>query len=232
MQADHASGEVQLDIAGWTPDPSPSWLTRVLAQIPLFGGLPKGDLGVVAGLVEMRHYVDGVRVVRAGTPGDCFHIVLDGRASVDPVVGRGRSLGPGAFFGELALLDGAPRVATIVADGELSTARLPGPAFRRLLREEPAIAAGLLPGLVGVVRDLQGPQTKGGDSAPPDDADAVGNPRTLLAWQLTLRHTQLFSTIPERHLKRVARRFDVSKWNEGSVLVRAGTRGGRSLRRP
>jgi len=225
MQADHSSGEVRLDIVGWTPDPSPGWLAGILGQLPLFGGLPKGDLRVVAGLVEMRHYVGGVRVVRAGTPGDCFHIVLDGRAVVEPVVGSGRSLGPGAFFGELALLDGAPRAATVAADGELTTARLPGPAFRRLLREEPAIAAGLLPGLVGVVRDLQGPQAEGGGSAAPDDAGALGDSRDLLAWQLALRHTQLFSSLPDSHAKRVARRFDVSKWTEGSVLVRAGARG-------
>ena len=225
MQRVHTSGEVRLDIVGWTPDPSPAWLTAILGQVPLFRGLRKDDLRVVAGLIEMRHYVTGVRVVRAGAPGDALHVILDGHAAVQPEAGGGHSLAPGDFFGELALLDGAPRSATVVASEGLTTARLPGPAFRRLLREEPAIAAGLLPGLVTVVRDLQGTELENGGSTPPEDAAAVWDARDLLGWQLALRHTQLFSSLPERRLKRVARRFDVTRWAAGSELVRSGARG-------
>jgi CRP-like cAMP-binding protein len=65
------------------------------------------------------------------------------------------SLEPGDYFGELALLDGAPRSATVSSVGELTTARVARPAFLKLLREEPTIAVGLLSGLVAIVRSLQ-----------------------------------------------------------------------------
>jgi CRP/FNR family cyclic AMP-dependent transcriptional regulator len=70
--------------------------------------------------------------------------------------GSTATLQPGDYFGELALFDGAPRSATVLAAGELTTARIVRGAFLKLLRQEPAIAVGLLPGLVGIVRELQG----------------------------------------------------------------------------
>ncbi len=63
------------------------WLSRALARIPLFEGLSKQDLRAVAGLADLRQYVDGVTVVRAGTPGDGMHVVLDGSAVVQPSAG-------------------------------------------------------------------------------------------------------------------------------------------------
>ena len=69
--------------------------------------------------------------------------------------GERRNLRPGEYFGELALLDGLPRSATIVADGEMTVARIGRPAFLRLLHEEPSVAVGLSMGLVGIIRRLQ-----------------------------------------------------------------------------
>ena len=227
MQKGERWGEVRLDVAGWTPHPKPGWLARVLGQIPLFGGLSKDDLRVVADLVQLRHYVTGVSVVRAGARGDSLHIILEGRAAVRPEVGDDRSLAPGDFFGELALLDGGPRAATVVATEGLSTARLPAPAFRKLLSEEPAIAVGLLPGLVHVVRDLQTPLPKSDSVAAlePLDGGSLGNTRDLLAWQMALRHAPLLSSLPDRHLRRVVQRFRVRRGAAGSELVRMGARG-------
>ena len=70
--------------------------------------------------------------------------------------GSATTLQPGDYVGELALLYGAPRSATVLAAGELTTARIARGAFLKLLRQEPAIAVGLLPGLVGIVRELRG----------------------------------------------------------------------------
>jgi CRP/FNR family cyclic AMP-dependent transcriptional regulator len=64
-------------------------------------------------------------------------------------------LKPGDAFGELALIDGAPRSVTAVAGPGLCTGCVKRADFRRLLRDEPAIAVGLLPGLVGIVRYLE-----------------------------------------------------------------------------
>jgi CRP-like cAMP-binding protein len=61
----------------------------------------------------------------------------------------------GDCFGELALLDGGPRSASIVASGELTTARIRRLDFRRVLHDDPVLARGLLNGLVRTVRDMQ-----------------------------------------------------------------------------
>jgi CRP/FNR family cyclic AMP-dependent transcriptional regulator len=135
-------------------------LRRLLVEtdIPLFRGLSKRHLRRVARLAELRQYVGSKPVVRAGSRGDAFYVILDGSAEVRTADGSTVSLQPGDYFGELALFDGAPRAATVSAVGELSTARIARGAFLKLLRQEPAIALGLLPGLVGIVRDLQGKQ--------------------------------------------------------------------------
>jgi potassium efflux system protein len=136
---------------------SPKDLERILAEtdIPLFGGLPKRHLRRLARLAELKQYVGSRPIVRAGTPGDAFYIVVDGSAEARTPEGLTVSLEPGDYFGELALLDGAPRAATVSSVGELTTARIARPAFLRLLREEPTIAVGLLGGLVAIVRSMQ-----------------------------------------------------------------------------
>jgi CRP-like cAMP-binding protein len=217
------------------------WLSRALAKAPLFHGLSKQDLRAVAGLAELRQYVDGVAVVRVGTRGDAMHVILDGSAVVQPTAGPERRLEPGDCFGELALVDGAPRAATVVAAGELATARIAGPGFRRILREEPLVAVGLLPGLVRVIRDLQAAlraessgrapdeQTPFGTAFDPEtgivDGSAVRDARDLLGWYTALRHVPLFETLPERHLRQVARRFAVRQYGTGRVVVRQGAKG-------
>ena len=133
-------------------------LQRLLAQtdIPLLRGLSKRHLRRVARLAELRLYVGSKPLFLAGSRGDAFYIILDGSAEAQLADGSTVPLQPGDYFGELALLDGAPRSATVSAVGELTTARIARSAFLKLLREEPAIAVGLLPGLVGIVRELQG----------------------------------------------------------------------------
>jgi len=129
------------------------WLST-LSEVPLFQALSKRHLGRVLRLAELRRFAAGGTIVRYGAPGDAFHIVLDGRAEARPPVGRKRELLPGDFFGELALLDGAPRAATVVALDDVTTARLPRAAFLKLVREEPTVARSILRGLARIVRDL------------------------------------------------------------------------------
>lgn len=218
------------------------WLARALAEAPLFDGLSKQDLSAVAGLAELRQYVDGVTVVRLGTRGDAMHVILEGGAVVQPANGEERRLEPGGFFGELALIDGAPRAATVVADGVLMTARIGGLGFRGMLREEPLVAVGLLPGLVHVIRDLQAPRRVARteripEEQPPSgpaydletgvvDGSVVRDARDLLSWYAALRHVPLFEALPERHLRHVARRFAVRQYGKGRVVVRQDAKGG------
>jgi CRP-like cAMP-binding protein len=218
----------------WTPHGQPDWAVRALASVPLFKGVSRRHLRRLVKLVVVREYGDGVRVARLGSQGEAFHIVLDGKALVEPPGGEEIVLRPGDAFGELALIDGAPRSATVVASGDLTTGRIGRADFRRLLREEPAVTVGLLPGLVGIVRYLEG------EAAPECSAAAKGAPlgeaaggatatavegRALLGWALALRHVPLFVPLSEKHLRKVAKLFDVKKYHDGSVLVREGDPG-------
>jgi len=132
----------------------PGWLP-VLGRVPLFQALSQRHLKRVGRLAEMKRFKKGDTVVRAGAKGDAFYVILDGGADVAPVKGRARKLKGDDFFGELALLDGAPRSATVTATGVLTTACIKRAAFQKLLKDEPAIGVGLAQGLVAIVRDLQ-----------------------------------------------------------------------------
>ena len=134
--------------------PWPGW-AKYLAQIPLFAGLSRSHLKTVARLAQLRTFADGKTLVRAGAPGDAFFAILEGRAELRTPAGHTRVLEANDFFGELALIDGAPRAATVASAGDVTVARIERPAFLKLLREEPLIALGLARGVVATIRDLE-----------------------------------------------------------------------------
>jgi CRP-like cAMP-binding protein len=217
-------------------------LVRSLGGVPLFGGLSKQDLRAVAALAELRQYADGVAVVRLGGHDGGMHVVLGGSGLVRPAAGPERSLEAGGYFGELALVDGAPRAATVVAVGHLTTALIGGAGFRRMLREEPLVAVGLLPGFVSLIRELQSrapaegaahaPETAtiAGRAYDPDsglvDGSLITDERELLGWRAALERVPLFSALPERHVRRVERQFAVRRYGTDRVLIRQGAGGG------
>ena len=130
----------------------------LLARVPLFEGLPKRHLRRLAELAEQAWFDPGRRVVVEGAPGDAFYVILDGRARVvrmasDRAVKR---LGPGDHFGEIALVDGGPRLASVVAETELDTVRLSRKAFCGLMRDEPDVALKVMEGLARTIRELRG----------------------------------------------------------------------------
>jgi CRP-like cAMP-binding protein len=69
-------------------------------------------------------------------------------------------LDPGACFGELALIDGAPRSATVTSLEQVTVAELPRAAFLRLLQNEPRTAVPMIGGLVALIRELEGQTTE------------------------------------------------------------------------
>ena len=99
------------------------WLL-LLRHVGVFEALNEQHLRRVAKLFTIERYADGDTVVLAGARGDSLHIVLNGRARVRTPGGHTRALGADDCFGELALIDGAPRSATVTAVGELTTAKL------------------------------------------------------------------------------------------------------------
>jgi CRP-like cAMP-binding protein len=129
---------------------------RLLAALPLFEPLPKRHLRRIAAHAQLHTHPDGSLVVRKDArTAWYFHLVVRGSARLTTAVGT-KLLGPGDHFGELALIDGAPRAAEVVAEGELTTLQISSTPFGELLQEEPAVTLGLIRGLMGMIREMQG----------------------------------------------------------------------------
>ena len=127
------------------------WLAT-LHEVPLFEGLSKRHLRRVARLARLRRFASGSAIVRAGESGSSFFVVLDGTARVVSAGGRAARLGVGDYFGEMALLDGAPRSADVVADGEVLVLMIGRSSFGKLVRKEPALTQALLRTLAARLR--------------------------------------------------------------------------------
>lgn len=106
-----------------------------LAALPFFKGLSGQELDRIAARMQTRRVPAGADVIRAGEPGDRYYLIREGTASVRLPDGTFvRTLGPGDGFGELALLFGGPRTATVTADTELVLATLARADFGRLVQ--------------------------------------------------------------------------------------------------
>ena len=126
-----------------------------LRRVPLFAGLSDRHLRKVAKLVMPVRFNAGAAIVREGSPGHTFFVILEGRATVVRRGARPATLRPGEYFGEMALLDRRPRSATVMAETELSALRISADPFAKLLRSEPSIAIALLQTLSVRVRELE-----------------------------------------------------------------------------
>ena len=129
-------------------------MVSALEHLPLLHGLGRARLRALAEAGVVRTYESGDVVFEAGDAADAVHVILSGEASVLGKPDAG-TLGQGDYFGEMALLDGGLRSATILAAGELRTFELPRDAFVELLRQEPGLAIVLTAELSWRVRRLE-----------------------------------------------------------------------------
>jgi len=110
-----------------------------LSAVPLFKGLDQSQLKSVARLAARVGYAPGGAIVNAGESGKGFYLIREGTAKV-VVDGQDRAtLGAGAYFGEIALIDGKPRSATVVASTATSVVEIPTGSFKRLLESDSSI---------------------------------------------------------------------------------------------
>jgi CRP-like cAMP-binding protein len=113
----------------------------VLQGVPLFADLNSRHLKRVAALGSLRRVTAHTRIVKKDDRGDAFYVILDGSAIVEPM---GITLDRGSYFGELALIDDSPRSADVTALEESLLLQIPRSKFTKLLKDEPAIALGML----------------------------------------------------------------------------------------
>ena len=136
----------------WNRADEGDWAT-VLSKLPIFKDVSKRRLKKIAQDAEVREFAPGETVVSVGAPPDWFYVVLGGEAKATGKPAA-RALKVGDYFGEIALLDGEPRSASVVATADLHVLRLPRHTFRELLQQE-GVAARMLSELGGRVRRLE-----------------------------------------------------------------------------
>jgi CRP/FNR family transcriptional regulator, cyclic AMP receptor protein len=125
-----------------------------LQRTPLFAGLDRGHLEDVLAVGRRVSFEPGQAIVERGDPGDAMYIMLDGAAEVD-VGGRYHRLERGDFFGEMAVLAGKPREATVKAARPVEALAIPASEFQAFLDRNPQIAVGMLKSLVERLREVQ-----------------------------------------------------------------------------
>jgi CRP/FNR family transcriptional regulator, cyclic AMP receptor protein len=128
---------------------------RHLQRVPLFSGFREKELRRVAELARIVDVPAGTAVTQIGEPGDSFFVIIDGTVAVRTPVGTGAQLHPGEFFGEMSLLDGEPRSATIVATTDLRLLVVDRSHFWQLLDETPDLIRRMLTILSRRVRRLE-----------------------------------------------------------------------------
>ena len=124
-----------------------------LNRVPLFVGCLRKDLQTIARVVKDIEHPAGTVIAREGDPGVGLFVIAEGTTDVT-IGGRRKSrLGPGDFFGEIALLDGGPRTATVTATSDVKLLGLTEWTFRGLMMEHPSIAVKTLQAMAGRLRN-------------------------------------------------------------------------------
>ena len=123
-----------------------------LEHVPLLAGLTPQQLRRVATVARLKRFAAGTAMVRLGDPGNAFYVILEGRALVVRERRRPLQLEAGDFFGELALIEDAPRSADVIAADDVLALTIGRAAFTRLLRSEAALTYVMLRTLVGRLR--------------------------------------------------------------------------------
>jgi CRP/FNR family transcriptional regulator, cyclic AMP receptor protein len=127
----------------------------MLKQVPLFEGLSRRELEQILKVAKEIEFDEGHAIVEEGATGVGFHLMLEGEAHV-LVGGRKRAtLRAGDYFGEMSLIDGGPRSATVKTSTPVRTMALTSWAFLPLLDKSPSIAKKMLQEMSRRMRNLE-----------------------------------------------------------------------------
>jgi CRP/FNR family transcriptional regulator, cyclic AMP receptor protein len=124
-----------------------------LAKVKMFSSLNRRELARVAKAADEVSVKSGSEIVTAGTMGQEFYMILSGKAEVRRSGRKVADLGPGDYFGEMALLDSGPRSATVVADTDATLVVIGQREFMSILDETPEVARKLLVSMSARLRE-------------------------------------------------------------------------------
>jgi len=115
-----------------------------LRRVGLFSSCSVAELGRIAALATESSVRAGHLFTKRGQVGSEFFVIIDGKASASRKDVKLAALGPGSFFGELALLDGGKRTATVVAETDMRVLVLTKQEFSSLCRSVPSVAINIM----------------------------------------------------------------------------------------
>jgi CRP/FNR family cyclic AMP-dependent transcriptional regulator len=119
-------------------------IVDALGATDLFGGLNRRTIKKLAEQMKLITHEDGKQLITEGEGGIAFHLIIDGTADVAVGSRASRQLSKGDYFGEISMIDGQPRSATVTANTGLVTAAMSAWNFRPFLTEEPDVVRELL----------------------------------------------------------------------------------------
>jgi CRP-like cAMP-binding protein len=115
-----------------------------LSRVPIFENCTTAEIASIASVAQEHTYVPGQIIVTQGTPGQAFYLITNGRVAIERDGAVLGAFATGDFFGDMSLLDSAPRSATIRAIEETRCLMLSSWDFKALLENTPSIAIRLL----------------------------------------------------------------------------------------
>jgi len=113
--------------------------TELIRKVPLFARCSRAELKEIAKLADEIDLAEGKEMTREGAPGREFFVLLEGTADVKKNSRKVNTLGPGDFFGEIALVSHEPRTATVIASSPIRALVITDRSFRRLLDDAPRV---------------------------------------------------------------------------------------------
>ena len=119
----------------------------LIKGVPLFASASKQELGEIASIADEIDLPEGKVLIKEGDTGREFFVLIEGTAEVTRGGRKVASIGPGDFFGEIALISRTPRNATITTTSPVRALVITDRAFRQLLDHSPQIQIGVLSAL-------------------------------------------------------------------------------------
>ena len=120
---------------------------ELIKKVPLFAGGSRRELEQIAQIADEIDLREGKEMTKQGSRGREFFVLLEGEADVTKDGRSINKLGPGDFFGEIALVSDSPRTATVTATSPVRALVITDRSFKRLLEEMPQIQAKVLSAL-------------------------------------------------------------------------------------
>ncbi len=167
----------------------PLQLAVFLSHQTMFRDLSMAETEIVAGRMEVLAFADGDEIFAEGQPCDGWYVIVKGEVEIVKAGVSGMDhdlaqLEAGEGFGEMGLIDDAPRLATVSALGKTSVARLSREGFHQLLKEEPSICARVVLAMARVLVQRQRALTAILTDLVDDPETAAPGPREMISMLL------------------------------------------------